>query len=141
MNEDVVCLLRAARDSLAAAKLLMSRGFAGYAASRAYYSMLYCAQAFLERKGIAFSKHSAVIAAFGKELAKTGRVPVEYHRYLIEAQEVRLAGDYRVGTVIEQDQADRQIQRAEAFLKLAEEFFGSASGDCQVIPGETNDQH
>ncbi len=43
---------------------------------------------------MSFSRHSAVISAFGREFASTGRVPVEFHRFLIEAQQLRNAGDY-----------------------------------------------
>jgi uncharacterized protein (UPF0332 family) len=51
--------------------------------------MFYIAEAFLLGEGLTFSSHSAVIAAFGREFAKTKRLPVEYHRYLINAQEKR----------------------------------------------------
>ena len=36
-----------------------------FAASRAYYAMFYAAEALLQSRGLAFSKHSAVHAAFG----------------------------------------------------------------------------
>jgi uncharacterized protein (UPF0332 family) len=39
--------------------------------------MFYIAEAFLEGKGLSFSKHSAVIAAFGREFAKTQLVPTK----------------------------------------------------------------
>lgn len=61
MTEDERDLLVEARDSLAAARTLLASGFPGYAASRAYYSMFYVAEAFLETEELAFSKHSAVI--------------------------------------------------------------------------------
>ncbi|MFG6099119.1 HEPN domain-containing protein [Leptothoe sp. ISB3NOV94-8A] len=86
MTDEQRELLLKAQQSLEAAQLLLSKNFADYATSRAYYSMFYVAQAFLEGKGMAFSKHSAVIAAFGREFAKTQQVPVKFHRYLIEAQ-------------------------------------------------------
>jgi uncharacterized protein (UPF0332 family) len=94
MTEDQRELLEEARDSIAAAKLLLDGGFPGYAASRAYYAMFYVAEVFLEGEGLSFSKHSAVIAAFGQRYAREGKVPVEFHRYLLEAQELRHSGDY-----------------------------------------------
>lgn len=42
--------------------------------------MLYIAEAFLLEKGLTFSKHSAVISAFGKHFAKTGELPKDFHR-------------------------------------------------------------
>lgn len=87
-------LLEEAASSLAAAEILFSTGYPGYAASRAYYSMFYVAQAFLLAEGLSFSKHAGVIAGFGKHIALAGKVPIETHRWLIEAQELRQAGDY-----------------------------------------------
>jgi uncharacterized protein (UPF0332 family) len=76
-------LLKKAEDSLRAAKLLSVNGLYDFAASRAYYTMFYIAQAFLLGEGLAFSKHSAVLSAFGQQFARTGRIPAEFHRQLI----------------------------------------------------------
>jgi len=65
-----------------------SNGFPDYAASRAYYAMFYIAEAFLDGEGMSFSSHAAVIGAFGREFARTGRVPAEFHRFLIDAQDL-----------------------------------------------------
>lgn len=89
MTEDQRELIEEARDSVEAAEILLQNLYPGYAASRAYYAMFYLAQAFLEGEGLAFSRHSAVIAAFGQHFARTGRVPAHYHKYLIEAQALR----------------------------------------------------
>jgi uncharacterized protein (UPF0332 family) len=88
--------------------------------------MFYIAQAFLEGEGLAFSKHSAVIAAFGKEFAKTGRVPVEFHQFLIQAQETRQDADYG-GPKVDTEQARERIGNAERFLDLAQEMIGPIS--------------
>lgn len=127
MTADQSDLLREAQESLAAAKLLLSGGYSGYAASRAYYSMFYVTQAFLEGEGMAFSKHSAVIAAFGRHFVHTGKVPVEYHRFLLEAQELRHEGDYGSSREITANQAQEQIRRAERFLELAGRLLGPIS--------------
>lgn len=118
-------LLLKARQSLAAARVLLDTDYPGYAASRAYYTMFYIAEAFLEGEGMSFSKHSAVISAFGREFASTGRVPVEFHRFLREAQEVRNTGDYGELDAVSGDRATQQIARAEQFLELAENLIGT----------------
>jgi uncharacterized protein (UPF0332 family) len=122
MTEDQAELLTAARDSLAAARLLLEGGYPGYAASRCYYAMFYVAEAFLESEGLAFSKHSAVIAAFGQYFARTSRVPVEFHRFLLESQELRHAADYG-GDPITPELAQTQMDRVEQFLRLAESLI------------------
>jgi len=57
--------------------------------------MFYVAEAFLEGEGLSFSKHAAVISAFGKHMVRSGKVPKEFHRFLMEAQDVRQSGDYQ----------------------------------------------
>lgn len=124
MTDDQLELLLKARDSISAARLLLSGEYPGYAASRAYFAMFYIAEAFLEGEGMSFSKHSAVISAFGREFAHSGKVPVEFHRFLMEAQELRYSGDYDTGSTVTSEQAIEQINRAEKFLKLAEQLIG-----------------
>jgi uncharacterized protein (UPF0332 family) len=125
MTEDQRELLEEAKNSIAAAELLTAGGFPGYAASRAYYAMFYIAEAFLEGEEMAFSRHSAVIAAFGQHFARTGRVPVELHRYLLEAQELRHSGDYGPRDAVTPDQSQEQIKRVKQFLTLAEDRIGT----------------
>ena len=97
-------LLAKARQSLSAAKLMLDGEYPGYAASRAYYTMFYIAEAFLEDKGLSFSK-SGVISAFDRKFARTGRVPVKFHQYLIRGQELRNAGDYGELDAVTSDRA------------------------------------
>jgi len=120
LTEEQQELLLEARDSIAAARILLDNGYPSYAAARAYYAMFYTAEAFLEGKGMSFSKHSAVISAFGREFVRSGKVPADYHRYLIEAQGLRHLGDYSPRSSVSREEALEQIERAEQFLNLAE---------------------
>ncbi len=95
MTTDKDELLQQARDSLAAAKLLLNNGYAGYSAARSYYTMFYVASAILLDKNLSFSKHSVVISGFGREFLKEGKVPTHFHRYLIEAQGAKTNGRLR----------------------------------------------
>ena len=117
MTEQQRALIDKAEQSLQVARLLQEHGHHGFAASRAYYTMFYLAEAMLLGEGLAFSRHSAVHAAFGERYAKTGRVPTELHRYLIEGMEVRHLGDYST-TPVEAEDAAEQIARAEEFLRV-----------------------
>ncbi|WP_424095169.1 HEPN domain-containing protein [Moorena producens] len=85
MSPEQLDLLLKARQSLGAARVLLDNGYPDYAASRAYYTMFYIAEAFLAGEGMSFSSHAAVISAFGRDFARTGRVPVEFHRFMIDA--------------------------------------------------------
>ena len=117
-------LLLKADQSLSAARLMLDGGYPEYAASRAYYTMFYIAEAFLDSEGLSFSKHSAVISAFGREFARTGRVPVKFHQFLIRAQELRNAGDYGEINAVTANQAADSIAQAEEFLELAQNAIG-----------------
>jgi len=120
LTEEQRELLLEARDSIAAARILFDNGYLSYAASRAYYAMFYIVEAFLEGEGMSFSKHSAVISAFGREFVRSGKVPADYHRYLIEAQGLRHMADYGPRFSVSREEALEQIERAEQFLNLAE---------------------
>ena len=119
MTPEQISLLRKAKTSLQAAELLAGQGYYEIAVSRSYYVMFYIAQAFLLGDGLSFSKHSAVIAAFGQHFARTGRVPVELHRHLIEAGEQRNTSDYDLEPNLTLADAERQLARAEQFVNLA----------------------
>ena len=83
MNANQQGLLTKARRSLAAARRLVADGDLDFAVSRAYYAMFYTAQAFLLGRGLRFSKHSAVIAAFGQEFAKDNEALREFHHGIV----------------------------------------------------------
>ncbi|MDQ6905316.1 MAG: HEPN domain-containing protein [Chloroflexota bacterium] len=125
MTDDQRELLESAEESLAAAKYLMAGDFVAAAASRAYYAMFYVAQAFLEGDGMAFSKHSGVIGAFGQYFANVGRVPKAFHGILIRAEKLRITSDYNHQQIVTAEQAEEQIAHAEEFLEVAERVIGS----------------
>jgi uncharacterized protein (UPF0332 family) len=124
MKPEQGSLLRKAEDSLNAAKLMQQNGYYDFAASRAYYAMFYLAEALLLEYGLAFSKHSAVLAAFGERFTKAGLVPAELHRYLRDGQDSRNVGDYHFGGTLTRDEAALQITHAERFLEVARERLG-----------------
>ena len=122
MTSQLSAYIDKAKESLAASKLLADNGMYSFAVSRAYYTMFYIAEAFLWQKDLSFSSHAAVISAFGKEIAKPGLVPTEFHRYLIDAQDKRTDADYGINDSIALTQAEAQtlISQSEQFIQLAE---------------------
>ncbi len=112
-------LLEKANRTLQAARILNNQGFFDSAASRAYYVMFYIATAFLEGEKLSYSRHSAVIASFGQKFARPGLVPVQFHRYLIDAQNIRLEADYNADIQITQTDTVQIIYRAEEMLIFA----------------------
>ncbi|WP_199245461.1 HEPN domain-containing protein [[Phormidium] sp. ETS-05] len=119
MTPEQQILLDKAARSLQAARELNQTGFAEFAASRAYYAMFYVATAFLEGEGLSYARHSAVISAFGQQFTKTGRIPVKYHRYLIDAERNRLSADYDLEPNITTAEAEQIISYADEILNFA----------------------
>jgi uncharacterized protein (UPF0332 family) len=119
MTAEQTALLKKAEASLEAARALQSLQFHDFAASRAYYTMFYLAEAMLLGEGLSFSKHSAVIAAFGQQFARTDPALQGFHRYLLDGQDVRNTGDYDIGPGLSEDEAAEQIERAGKFVELA----------------------
>ena len=127
MIPEISELLERARLSQKAAANLLRDGFPGFAASRAYYSMFYAAQALLLSKDMSLSSHSAVIAAYGKEFAKTKLLNPEFHRLLLEAQDKRNIGDYGMIGGIDDTEAQEILGCwSKKFLKAAEKYFTQA---------------
>jgi uncharacterized protein (UPF0332 family) len=120
-------LLHKAAENLRASRLLADQKLYDISISRAYYVMFYVAEAILLSEGLAFSKHSAVIAGFGKAFVKTGRVPAEFHRYLIDGERNRNISDYDIQSPFTGAEAAEQIDHAEKFFGLAEQLIGPTS--------------
>jgi uncharacterized protein (UPF0332 family) len=116
-------LLEKAVDATEAAEILVDHGKSDVAAGRAYYAMFYIAEALLNEKGLKLSKHSGVHAAFGEKFAKTKEMDAKFHRWLINAFDKRVAGDYGVETDIETDVAKDMINQAREFLEAAQTYL------------------
>ena len=119
MKPEVRSLTQKADESVKAAKLLGAEGYWDFAASRAYYAMFYAAEALLLEKGLSFSSHSAVIAAFGREFAKTNLLDPKLHRYLLDGQDLRNAGDYDIGPAVTEAQAKEVLGWADEMVAAA----------------------
>lgn len=119
MTPEQQALINKSRLSIDAAQSLIERGFYDFAVSRAYYAMFYVAEALLDREGLSFSSHAAVISGFGQYLARSGKIPAQYHRQLIDAQAQRTRADYDPQPNLSQQDAEILTNQAEAFYLQA----------------------
>jgi uncharacterized protein (UPF0332 family) len=87
--------------------------------------MFYCAEALLLTKDLKFSKHSAVIAYFGKEFVKEGILSEKLHKYLVKGFKERQKGDYEVITMPNKDEAEDLVNKAEIFLNESKDYLRS----------------
>lgn len=119
MKKEQKQLLDKAIESLEAAELLFKEDYYEFCVSRTYYTMFYLAEAFLLSLGLSFSKHSAVISGFGREFISSKKFDEKFHRYLIDAQNIRNIGDYDTVAEISKEEAMIEITRAKEFIELA----------------------
>ena len=70
-----------------------------------------------------FSSHSAVMAAYGKEFAKTEILDPKFHRYIIIAERRRETGHYGVESGITEEEARESFEGAEEFMQAAKEYL------------------
>jgi uncharacterized protein (UPF0332 family) len=107
------------------ARLLLSAGDIDGACNRAYYAMFDAARAALLAintdgdSGVSRT-HSGLIAAFGQQLVKTGKVSMELGKLLNRAHEVRLVADYK-GDSVELEDAVQMVGQAERFVTAMRE--------------------
>jgi uncharacterized protein (UPF0332 family) len=120
---EIQALLKKADRSLKASKILIDSEDYDFSISRIYYVMFYCAEALLLTKDLKFSKHSAVIAAFGREFVKAGLLPRELHSYLIKGFRERQIGDYETMNLPSIEDAEEMAEDAEAFLESARTYL------------------
>lgn len=114
--------LTGSRPEVEAARLLADAGFAAQAVSRTYYAAFYAAEEALNSLGETRSKHSGVIAAFGKVVVREGRLDEEIGRILRSLFEQRNIVDYGAEAVSRQD-AELAIRDAERFVDAVESWL------------------
>lgn len=124
-NREIPDLIQKAERSLGAAKELLDKGYPDFSVSRAYYAMFYSAQAILLTKNLAFSKHAAVISAFGREFIKTGILPEILHRSILDLFDLRHAGDYGAVNSVTKETAAIALKDAEDFIEAIKKYIGS----------------
>lgn len=114
-----------ARECLDDAKLLLENKRLYSAVNRIYYALFYQVSALLLAKGLSFSKHSGVLAAFNREFVKTGKIDKELGKFYNRMFEHRKTGDYGELVEFEEEDVKDWIRKAEEFLDAVEKLMGN----------------
>ncbi len=114
--------LARSRREIEAARLLAEGGFAAQAISRAYYAAFYAAEQALGSLGESRSKHSGVVAGFGRQVVREGGGEERVGRILRSLFEQRNDADYGEAEVSRRD-AELAIGDAEHFVNAVESWF------------------
>ena len=125
MKEQTALLLDKAQRAIHAAETLRAAGDTDFAIGRAHYAMFYAAEALLNERGLHFRKHGGVHAAFGGHLVKKGQFDAKYHRWLLDAFDKRILGDYAVGAALSSEDAESTIDHARQFLAEAQRHLNA----------------
>ncbi len=118
-------LLKKAFRSIRAAERLLREDDVDFAASRAYYAMLYVAEGLLNERALQFKKHGGVSAAFAEQFVKTQQMDPKFHRWLIDAFDERVQGDYDIESEVDAAAVTATIQQAREFLEAAQRYLNS----------------
>jgi uncharacterized protein (UPF0332 family) len=125
ISKQIQHYLNLAEESHGVAGKLIEMGGIRFSAAQSYYTMFYLAEALLLSKGLSFSSHSAVMAAFGKEFAKTKLLDPTLHRYLHTAEKRREIGHYGDETeTVTEEEAKESLQWADEFMQAVKNYFG-----------------
>lgn len=123
MTDEPSALLVKAHRYLNSAALLRAAGDYDSAASRLYYAMFYCAELLLLTKDVTRSSHQGVIAAFGHHLVKTGELPQEMHRCLLDGFSRRQLADYQPTLTMTEADVDDLALAPTQFIVNTEEHL------------------
>ncbi len=123
ITPEIQILINRAEDSHQAAKVLLDKEFANFSAAQSYYTMFYLIEALLQSKDLRFSSHSAVIAAYGKEFAKTELLDPKFHRYIIIVERRRAIGHYGADSNVTHEDALESFEWAEEFMQAVKKYL------------------
>ncbi|PXF60904.1 MAG: HEPN domain-containing protein [Candidatus Methanogaster sp.] len=85
--------------------------------------MFYTTEAILLTKNLSFSKHSAVIGAFGKEFVKPAILPKKLREYIVSAFDMRQLGDYGAPGSVSEVRAQSLIGETKEFIEAIEGYL------------------
>ena len=104
------------RETLFAAKLLLSNGLLHDTVNRLYYACFQVVSALLLIEGKSSSKHSGVCALFETHWIRTGRLPAPMGPFYRRLFDYRQKADYRDLTVFTPEKVAAWLQESEGFI-------------------------
>lgn len=93
------------------------------AVNRIYYAMYYMLSALALKHGFSTSKHTQLIGWFNKHFVKTGKIEHVYTRYIQEAFEKRMKGDYDVLTTFSESEVLDLFEKMKHTLRAIEQLL------------------
>jgi uncharacterized protein (UPF0332 family) len=123
MKEEIRDLIEKTEKFLNTAQQALNIGDYDSCASRCYYAMFFMAEAALLTKNLTASSHKGVISLFGEHFVKTKIFERTLGKALSDAYDKRLVGDYGVGLVVTEQQAQNLLESAQDFISKLKDFL------------------
>ena len=92
-------------------------------ANRSYYAFFHAMRAGLALEGKDFKKHSALISYFRQQYMQPGVFPASCSKALTKIFRIRQRSDYEDFFLLSAEEAQEQIDNAEAFLLLVKAYL------------------
>lgn len=127
MNSKIITLSRyrldRAKEDLLSAKVNLENGLIKASINRSYYSIFHAIRAINALNEFDSKKHSGVISHFNQFFIHTGNFDKQVYSLISIAYKIRERSDYDDFYVASKRDAQSQLENANYFLKLAEEFL------------------
>jgi uncharacterized protein (UPF0332 family) len=114
--------LDAADRALAAARSELEAGEIESAVERTCVAMLHLAQACLAVDGLSPGPTRAVCVAYGERFGRTARLYSAFHRWLLDAVDLRKASTRELAGPLDRAAAATAVERADVFRDAAYRF-------------------
>lgn len=123
MKEEIRDLTEKAGKYLITAQQALNNGDYDSCASRCYYAMFFVAEAALLTKNLTASSHKGVISLFGEHFIKTNVFERNLGKALTNAYDKRLVGDYGIGFIVTEQQAQDLLNTAQDFVDKLKDYL------------------
>jgi uncharacterized protein (UPF0332 family) len=123
MTPRIAQLMDGADQAIATAKREMEAGDLDATAERVCVAMLRLAKACLAIDGLAPGPASTVCVAYADGFARGGRLYSAYHRWLLDAADLRKAGTSDFAAPIDSGALETALERAEIFRDAVTRFI------------------
>jgi uncharacterized protein (UPF0332 family) len=122
MSERAAQLIEGAERAIASAHRELDAEDTEAAAERACVAMLRLAKACLDVDGLAPGPTQAVCIAYGSQFGRSGRMYSAYHRWLLDAADLRKASSGDLNLPVDLASIATAVERAEIFRDAVVRF-------------------
>ena len=123
MRERARQLVEGAERAISSARRDLEAKDPEAASERVCVAMLRLAKACLDIDGFAPGPTQAVCVAYGRQFGRTGRMYSAYHRWLLDAADLRKASSSDLNVPIDLDSIATVVERAEIFRDAVVRFL------------------